>query len=79
MFYTQRRATHPDPGPGVAWVHGSRIGVAQSADGVAWTYAGTLEPDAAGLALRAGPPPAVVDATHWAPDVVHDGSAGACT
>lgn len=74
MFYTQRRATHPDPGPGVAWVHGTRIGVARSADGVAWTYAGTLEPDAAGLALRAGPPPRHVDVTHWAPEVIHDGA-----
>ncbi len=73
MFYTQRRATHPDPGPGVAWVHGSRIGVAQSPDGIEWTYIGTLEPDAAGLELREGPPPAVVDATHWAPEVIHDG------
>ena len=75
MFYTQRRATHPDPGPGVAWVHGSRIGVAQSPDGIEWAYIGTLEPDAAGLALREGPPPAVVDATHWAPEVIHDGAA----
>ena len=74
MLYTQRRATHPDPGPGVAWVHGSRIGVARSDDGVAWDYAGTLEPDAVGLALRAGPPPAEVDVTHWAPEVVHDGA-----
>jgi hypothetical protein len=74
MFYTQRRATHPDPGPGVAWVHGSRIGVAHSDDGVAWIYAGTLEPDAAGMALREGPPPAEVDVTHWAPDVIHDGA-----
>lgn len=73
MFYTQRRATHPDPGPGVAWVHGSRIGVAQSPDGLAWSYAGTLEPDAAGLTLRAGPPPGEVEVTHWAPDVIHDG------
>src|SRR6476659_7286072 len=73
MFYTQRRATHPDPGPGVAWVHGSRIGVAQSADGVAWTYAGTLEPDAVGLGLRAGSQQDEDDATHWAPDVIHDG------
>ncbi|WP_439590792.1 family 43 glycosylhydrolase [Microbacterium sp.] len=73
MFYTQRRATHPDPGPGVAWVHGSRVGVARSTDGIAWAYAGTLEPDAAGLALRAGPPPVEVDRTHWAPEVVHDG------
>ncbi|MDL5351736.1 family 43 glycosylhydrolase [Microbacterium sp. zg-YB36] len=73
MFYTQRRATHSDPGPGVAWVHGSRIGVARSRDGVAWQYAGMLEPDAAGLALEPGPPPAVVAVTHWAPEVVHDG------
>ncbi len=73
MFYTQRRATHPDPGPGVAWVHGSRIGVARSSDGLAWTYAGTLEPDAAGLTLEPGPPPADVHVTHWAPEVVHDG------
>lgn len=74
MFYTQRRATHPDPGPGVSWVHGSRIGVAESRDGVAWEYAGTLEPDAGGLALRPGPPPADVDVTHWAPEVIHDGT-----
>jgi hypothetical protein len=74
MFYTQRRATHPDPGPGVAWVHGSRIGVAQSADGLDWTCAGTLEPDAGGLALRPGPPPDMVEVTHWAPEVIHDGS-----
>ncbi|MFS0865798.1 family 43 glycosylhydrolase [Microbacterium sp. 179-B 1A2 NHS] len=75
MFYTQRRATHPDPGPGVAWVHGSRIGVARSADGVVWTYAGTLEPDAAGdLVLAPGGPASVVDRTHWAPEVVFDGS-----
>ncbi|WP_345800550.1 hypothetical protein AAIB33_13875 [Microbacterium sp. AZCO] len=73
MFYTQRRATHPDPGPGVAWVHGSRIGVATSPDGLAWTYAGTLEPTEAGLALEPGPPPRIVDDTHWAPDVIHDG------
>lgn len=74
MFYTQRRATHPDPGPGVAWVHGSRIGVAHSQDGIAWRYAGTLEPDAAGLALREGAPPTTTDRTHWAPEVVHDGA-----
>ena len=75
MFYTQRRATHPDPGPGVAWVHGSRIGVARSRDGITWDYAGTLEPDAAGLALREGAPPPATDVTHWAPEVIHDGTA----
>lgn len=74
MFYTQRRATHPDPGPGVAWVHGSRIGVARSKDGIAWEYAGTLEPDAANLTLAEGPPPSVTDRTHWAPEVIHDGT-----
>lgn len=76
MFYTQRRASHPAPGPGVAWVHGSRVGVARSDDGRTWAYAGTLEPDAAGtgLALDASGPPAFVDATHWAPDVTHDGA-----
>ncbi|MBA8817242.1 hypothetical protein FHX48_002340 [Microbacterium halimionae] len=73
MLYTQRRATHPDPGDGVAWVHGSRIGVARSADGVAWEYAGTLEPASGGLVLHTGPPPEAVDSTFWAPEVIHDG------
>jgi len=72
MFYTQRRATHPDPGPGVAWVHGSRIGVARSRDGVAWQYSGTLEPTQDGLRLQPGPPPDRVGETHWAPDVLFD-------
>ena len=40
MFYTQRRATVDEPG--VAWVHGCRIGVARSADGLDWRYAGTV-------------------------------------
>lgn len=74
MFYTQRRATHPDPGPDVAWVHGSRIGVAHSRDGLAWHYAGTLEPEQTGLRLRPGAPPTRVDRTYWAPEVVHDGT-----
>lgn len=74
MFYTQRRATHPDPGPGVAWVHGSRVGVARSDDGLVWEYAGTMEPDAGGLALRGGAPPQDVEVTHWAPEVIHDGA-----
>ncbi|MDT3316488.1 hypothetical protein Q9S71_06590 [Microbacterium sp. KSW4-11] len=73
MFYTQRRATHPDPGPGVAWVHGSRIGVARSTDGIRWSYAGTLEPTARGLEVDAAGPPASTDRTHWAPEVVNDG------
>jgi len=74
MFYTQRRATRPHPGDGVAWVHGSRIGVARSDDGLRWGYAGTLEPDAAGLRLEEGPPPGAVGETHWAPEIIHDGA-----
>jgi len=74
MFYTQRRATHPHPGAGVAWVHGSRIGVARSDDGLGWAYVGTLEPSASGLRLSDGPPPSSVGETHWAPEVIHDGT-----
>lgn len=63
MFYTNRRATATGL-PGVTWVHGTRIGIAESPDqGASWQYLGTadieLPPDMGG-----------VDATHWAPDVV---------
>ena len=66
MFYTNRRANVPDLG-GVSWVHGTPIGIAESADGgVTWDYVGTaqIEPPAA-----AGDEP-----TFWAPDVIrgHD-------
>src|ERR1035438_7421125 len=38
MYYTARRANAADT-PGVTWVHGSNIGMAESADGgVTWTY-----------------------------------------
>lgn len=74
MFYTQRRASHPDPGPGVAWVHGSRIGVARSTDGLGWQYVGTLEPSSGGLRLTDGAPPSEVAETHWAPEIIHDGT-----
>ncbi|MFC0680201.1 hypothetical protein ACFFGH_20395 [Lysobacter korlensis] len=60
MFYTQRRATAG--GPGVAWVHGSAIGVAVSETGEHWRYRGT----APGLDT-----PGV---THWAPEVIWDGA-----
>ncbi|MFK4789666.1 hypothetical protein [Microbacterium sp. ZW T5_56] len=73
MLYTQRRADHPDPGPGVAWVHGSRVGVARSDDGLAWSYVGTLAPSGAGLELALGPPPPDVDRTHWAPELIRVG------
>jgi hypothetical protein len=63
MFYTNRRARAPGL-DGVSWVHGTRIGIAESADGgVSWEYAGTAE-----VELPAGL--AVAEPTHWAPDVL---------
>ncbi|MCI2957650.1 hypothetical protein MN032_08095 [Agromyces atrinae] len=64
MFYTQRRASVDEPG--VAWVHGSRIGVARSVDGVDWAYEGVVDGLDAGA--DAGPN------THWAPEVIWDGA-----
>lgn len=62
MFYTNRRANVAGLS-GVAWVHGTPIGIAESADGGAtWTAAGTAE-----ITLPAelgGATP-----TCWAPDV----------
>ena len=65
MFYTQRRATAEEPG--VAWVHGSRIGVAISDTGDDWTYRGVLD----GLD-DPGTTPGTN--THWAPEVIWDGT-----
>lgn len=62
MFYTNRRANAPGLS-GVAWVHGTRIGIAESKDGSSWKYVGTANislPDAFGGK----------DVTHWAPDVI---------
>ena len=60
MFYTQRRAKLNLPG--VAWAHGTEIGVAESRDGgLTWTYVGQLplaHPD--------------VGYSFWAPDVILD-------
>jgi hypothetical protein len=58
MFYTARRASAP--GPGVAWVHGTDIGIAVSEDaGATWLYVGT----ARGLDYEPG------RNTYWAPEV----------
>ncbi len=57
MFYTNRRADLA-ASKGVAWVHGTRIAIAESPDGVAWKYRGTV-------AIPYG----AEDYTHWAPDV----------
>ena len=62
MFYTNRRADLPSPDPAnVAWVHGTQIGIAESADGAHWTYAGVAEI-----------PYGKSDYTFWAPDVIWD-------
>ncbi|WP_035854324.1 glycoside hydrolase family protein [Kitasatospora azatica] len=58
MFYTQRRADVS--APGFAWVHGTAIGVATSADGREWLYRGVLD----SLPFEPG------TNTFWAPEVV---------
>jgi beta-xylosidase len=63
MFYTNRRANVPGLS-GVAWVHGTRIGIASSTDGgVTWQRVGDAQIEL----------PASVggrEPTHWAPDIV---------
>jgi sucrose-6-phosphate hydrolase SacC (GH32 family) len=65
MFYTNRRASAPGE-TGVTWVHGTRIGIAESSDGGStWKYRDTCNiiyrPDNG--------------YTHWAPEVVeHKGT-----
>ncbi len=44
MLYTNRRATLNDTS-GVAWVHGTRIGIAESKDGINWRYIDTTNID----------------------------------
>jgi lysophospholipase L1-like esterase len=63
MFYTNRRANVPDA-PGVSWVHGTKIGIAESSDGGAtWKYRGTANID-----YGRG------EYSYWAPEVIeHDG------
>ena len=62
MFYTNRRANVPDL-PGVSWVHGTPIGIAESADGgVTWKYVGDAKIES--------PDPAIAEPTWWAPDVI---------
>ncbi len=63
MFYTNRRANVPDLS-GVAWVHGTHIGIAESSDhGTTWNYLGTAAIDLPVDLASAEP-------TLWAPDVV---------
>ena len=65
MFYTNRRANAPGL-DGVTWVHGTRIGIAESTDGGAtWKYRDTCN-------IRYRPDAGY---THWAPEVVeHKGT-----
>ncbi len=63
MLYTNRRATINDST--VQWVHGTRIGIAESKDGVTWKYK-----DTANIGYRPDE-----GYTHWAPDVIeHNGT-----
>ncbi len=62
MYYTARRAA--SDAPGVAWIHGSKIGMAESSDGGAtWTYKGTAD-------IRYGQDRHHDDSTYWAPEVI---------
>jgi len=59
LMYTARRASVTGL-PGVAWVHGSDIGVATSKDGRSWAYYGALELVAPDSGRN----------TFWAPEVI---------
>ena len=61
MLYTNRRANVANL-PGVSWVHRTKIGIAESADGARWQYRGTAN-------IRYGTEPH----SHWAPDVFWHG------
>lgn len=60
MFYTNRRASINDSS--VAWVHGTRIGIAESKDGIHWKYK-----DTANIQYHPN-----ADYTFWAPDIVEN-------
>lgn len=63
MFYTNRRARTTDSS-GVRWVHGTRIGIAESKDGAHWNYL-----DTANINYRPD-----TGYTFWAPDIIlHQG------
>lgn len=62
MFYTNRRANATNAS-GVAWVHGTRLGIAESVNGGAnWNYVGTADID---LPVEFGG----TNVTHWAPEI----------
>ncbi len=61
MFYTNRRATVTNE-LGVSWVHGTRLGIAESTNGAHWSYIGTAQIE---LPMEYGG----TNVTHWAPEV----------
>lgn len=64
IFYTNRRAKTPaSEAPGVTWVHGTKIGIAESSDlGATWSYRGIAD-------VQFGDE----NTTQWAPEVIkHD-------
>jgi hypothetical protein len=64
MLFTARRANVEET-TGVKWVHGTRIGIAESIDGNTWTYKNT-----ANIGCRPNE-----GYTFWAPDVIaHNGT-----
>jgi hypothetical protein len=64
MFYTNRRANLPPTEvDGVTWVHGTKIGIAESTDGASWKYRGLAQID---LPEQFGG----AQVTQWAPDVI---------
>jgi len=58
MFYTNRRANVPDL-PGVSWVHGTHIGIAESTNGASWHYRGIAD-------INYGKD----EKSYWAPEVI---------
>ena len=62
MFYTDRRANASGLS-GVAWVHGTPIGIAESADGANWKFVGMAQFD---LPENYGG----TNVTRWAPDMI---------
>lgn len=60
MFYTNRRAKDEKLN-GVTWVHGTKIGIAESENGVSWSYKTTCSIDYD-----------LPEITQWAPEVIEN-------
>lgn len=58
MFYTNRRASDTTA-KGISWVHGTKIGIAESKNGTHWIYKDTCN-----INYK------LPNSTHWAPDVI---------